>query len=47
MCYKYKNPHDCVFIWCNEANGKEYRSAYLRCFQDRSEDYYDNYIYCP
>lgn len=47
MCYKYKNPHDYVFIWCNKANGKEHRSIYLRCFQDISEDYYENYNYCP
>ena len=47
MCYKYKNPHGQVFIWCEIANGKEHVSSYLRCFADMFEDYYDHYNYCP
>ena len=47
MCYKYKNPHGQVFIWCEIANGKEHVSSYLRCFADMFEDYYDRYNYCP
>ena len=47
MCYKYKNPHGYVFIWCEVANGKEHRSSYLCGFRDMYENYYDNYNYCP
>ena len=47
MCYKYKNPHGQVFIWCEITNGKEHVSSYLRCFADMFEDYYDHYNYCP
>ena len=47
MCYKYKNPYDNVFIWCEIANGEKHQSSYLRSFEDMLEDYYDNYNYCP
>ena len=47
MCWKYKNPHGHVFIWCEIVNRKEHGSSYLRSFQDMYEDYYDNYRYCP
>lgn len=47
MCWKYKNPHRHVFIWCEIVNRKEHGSSYLRSFQDMYEDYYDNYRYCP
>lgn len=47
MCWKYINPHDTVFIWCETANGKEHKSNYLSCFTDMVDDYYDNYNYCP
>lgn len=47
MCFKYKNPHEMVFIWCEIANGKERKSSYLNCFADGIEDYYENYNYCP
>lgn len=47
MCWKYKNPNGYVFIWCDVINEKEYQSNYLRCFNDITEDYYDNYKYCP
>lgn len=47
MCWKYKNPHETVFIWCEIANGKEHKSNYLKCFIDGIEDYDSNYNYCP
>ena len=47
MCYKYRNPHGYVFIWCSNLNGTKRRSSYLHTFQDMTEDYYDNYNYCP
>ena len=47
MCYKYKNPHEYVFIWCDIANGKEHKSSYIMSFQDMIEGYYDNYNFCP
>ena len=47
MCWKHKNPHGYVFIWCEILNGKENRSSYLESFQDMVDNYYDNYIYCP
>lgn len=47
MCWKYKNPHGTVFIWCEIANGKEHRSSYLNCFTDGIDDYYNHYNYCP
>lgn len=47
MCWKYKNPHDCVFIWCEALNGSLHRNSYLRVFQNFTEDYYINYNYCP
>lgn len=47
MCWKYKNPHGHVFIWCDVANGKEHKSSYLRSFDDLFEDYYNHYNYCP
>lgn len=47
MCWKYKNPHGTVFIWCEIANGKEHRSSYLNCFTDGIDDYDSNYNYCP
>ena len=47
MCWKYKNPHGTVFIWCEIANGKEHRSSYLNCFTGGIDDYYDHYNYCP
>ena len=28
MCWKYKNPHRHVFIWCEIVNGKEKRKPY-------------------
>ena len=46
-CYKHKNPHGYVFIWCEVSNGIECNSTYLRSFQDILEDYYDNYNFCP
>lgn len=47
MCWKYKNQHETVFIWCEIANGEERKSSYLKCFTDGIDDYYDNYNYCP
>lgn len=47
MCYKYRNPHDHVFIWCSDLNGTKRRSHYLHTFQDCIDGYYDNYNYCP
>ena len=47
MCWKYKNPHGTVFIWCEIANEKEHRSSYLNCFTDEIDDYDSNYNYCP
>ena len=46
-CWKYKNQHGTVFIWCKIANGKECGPNYLRVFTDLSEDYYNHYNYCP
>lgn len=46
MCWKYKNPHGTVFIWCEIANGKEHKSSYLNCFTDGIDDYDSNYNYC-
>lgn len=47
MCWKYKNKHNMVFIYCDILNGKEHQSSYLRVFKDMIEGYYDNYNYCP
>ena len=47
LVWKYKNPHGYVFIWCEAANGELHRSSYLRTFQNLTEDYYDNYNFCP
>ena len=47
MCWKYKNKHGMVFIYCDILNGKEHQSSYLRVFKDMIEGYYDNYNYCP
>lgn len=47
MCWKYKNPHDEAYIWCEIVNGEKHWSSYLRSFIDGIEDYYDNYDYCP
>lgn len=47
MCYKYKNPKDTVFIWCEVTNTKPYSASYLNVFNDGEDDYYDNYNYCP
>lgn len=47
MCWKYKNSHDTVFIWCEIANGKECKSSYLNCFTDGIDDYDSNYNYYP
>lgn len=46
MCWKYKNPHGTLFIWCEILNGKEHRSNYLAVLDKR--EYYNNaYNYCP
>ncbi|MFR1944925.1 MAG: hypothetical protein ACLS20_06465 [Faecalimonas umbilicata] len=47
MCYKYKNKHGMVFIWCKTLNGKEHKCSYLDVFKDGIEGYYSNYNYCP
>lgn len=47
MCWKYKNKHETVFIWCEIANGKKRISSYLKCFTDFIEDYEGHYNYCP
>lgn len=47
MCYKYKNPHDTVFIWCEILNTQPYGPDYLDCFTDHIDNYYDNFNYCP
>lgn len=47
MCWKYKNSHGYVFIYCDIANGKERRCSYLRGFTDLYDDYYSHYNYCP
>lgn len=47
MCWKYKNPHGHVFIWCDIENSKPYGASYLRSFQDMHDDYYRHYNYCP
>lgn len=47
MCWKYKNKHDHVFVWCDIANTRRYGASYLRSFSDGIEDYYSHYNYCP
>lgn len=47
MCWKYRNKHGHVFIWCDIANSKPYGASYLETFQDRIDNYYENYNYCP
>lgn len=47
MCWKYKNKHDHVFVWCDIANTRRYGASYLRSFSDGIEDYYSHYHYCP
>lgn len=47
MCWKYKNKHRHVFIWCEIANSEQFRASYLRSFQDGIDDYYSHYNYCP
>jgi hypothetical protein len=47
MCYKYRNKHGYVFIWCEIANTKPGGASYLRGFLDHIDDYSDNYNYCP
>ena len=46
-CYKYINPHNCVFIWCCEYNTKPWSSHHLISFQNYTEGYDSNYNYCP
>lgn len=47
MCWKYKNKHGHVFIWCDIANNRVGGASYLRSFQDVIDDYYSHYNYCP
>ena len=47
MCWKYKNKHGMVFIYCDILNTKEYGPNYLTTFEDKVEGYYSNYNYCP
>lgn len=47
MCWKYKNKHGMVFIYCNILNTKEWGPSYLTTFEDQVEGYYSNYNYCP
>ena len=47
MCWKYRNKHGYVFIWCDIANSKPYGASYLESFQDMIDNYYENYNYCP
>ena len=47
MCCKYKNKNNYVFIYCDILNTKELGPNYLTTFEDKVEDYYSNYNYCP
>lgn len=47
MCWKWKNPHGTVFVWCEIANGKENKGSYLDIFRDMIDKYNDHYNYCP
>ena len=47
MCWKYKNKHGYVFIWCDIAHNRVGGASYLTGFQDRVDNYYENYNYCP
>ena len=47
MCWKYKNKHRMVFIYCDILNTKEQGPSYLTTFEDMVEGYYSNYNYCP
>ena len=47
MCWKYKNKHGMVFIYCDILNTKEWGPSYLTTFEDMVEGYYSNYNYCP
>lgn len=45
MCWKYKNKHGTVFVWCDIANNKVGGASYLRIFSDMIDDYYSHYNY--
>ena len=47
LCWKYKNPHGTVFIYCDILNGKKHLSSYLTVFNDLIDGYESNYNYCP
>lgn len=47
MCWKYKNKHGTVFVWCDIANNRVGGASYLRSFSDMIDDYYSHYNYCP
>lgn len=47
LCWKYKNNHGTVFVYCDISNGKMHLSSYLKVFADLIDDYESNYNYCP
>lgn len=47
QCWKYKNKHGYVFMWCKEFNGKENHASYLEGFEDEGDNCYYRYNYCP
>jgi hypothetical protein len=47
MCWKYKNNHGTVYIYCDILNGKRHSSSYLTVFNDLIDGYESNYNYCP
>ena len=39
MCWKYKNNHGTVYIYCDILNGKRHSSSYLTVFNDLIDGY--------